>query len=151
MLLYRIEKQAYINIFPTRGSLFAEGRWNRRGMWVVYTSETVSLAKLEALANSGSKLPRNRYLSTIELDDQAPVVEILAESLPIYWNQVPYPRELAYIIKQVIEESAYVAALVPSIHSSMEVNVLLFPDHPEFDNYVKFIGAEPMDFDARLK
>ena len=151
MLVYRIEKAKYKDIFPSRGSLFVEGRWNRRGMWVVYTSETVALAKLEALANSGSKLPNNRYLTTIELDDQSPVVDIPTESLPKDWNRVPYPRALAYMIKQVIDEKTYVAALVPSIHSPMERNVLLFPDHPEFSGYVKFAGAAPVGFDSRLK
>ncbi len=151
MHLYRIEKAKYKDTFPPRGSLFAEGRWNRRGMWVVYTSETVALAKLEALANSGSKLPDNRYLTTIELDDQALVVDIPAESLPANWHRVPYPRNLAYIIKEVIEEKNFVAALVPSIHSPQERNVLLFPDHPQFGAYVKFVGSESVDFDSRLK
>ena len=151
MLVYRIEKAKYKDIFPTRGSLFAEGRWNRRGMWVVYTSETVALAKLEALANSGSKLPDNRYLTTIELDDQSPVVDISVESLPSSWNRVPYPKDLAYIIKQVIDEKQYAAALVPSIHSPMERNVLLFPDHPEFGQYVRLKGVEQERFDSRLK
>jgi RES domain-containing protein len=149
--LYRIEKQAYINTFPPRGSLFAEGRWNRRGMWVVYTSETVALAKLEALANSGSKLPDNRYLTTIDLNDQSPVVDIPMESLPSNWNKVPYPKDLAYVIKQVIDEKQYIAALAPSIHSPMERNVLLFPDNPEFGQYVKLVGTDPVSFDQRLK
>jgi RES domain-containing protein len=120
-------------------------------MWVVYTSETVALAKLEALANSGSKLPDNRYLTTIELDDQAPVVDVPPETLPANWHRVPYPKHLAYIIKQLIADKSYVAALVPSIHSPHERNVLLFPDHPEFGKHVKLIGTEPVDFDSRLK
>lgn len=120
-------------------------------MWVVYTSETVALAKLEALANSGSKLPDNRYLTTIELDDQSPVVDIQTDSLPSNWNRIPYPKDLAYIIKQLIDEQQYVAALVPSIHSPMESNVLLFPDHPQFGQYVKLVRTEPVSFDQRLK
>ena len=146
MLVYRIEKAKYKDIFPTKGSLFVDGRWSRRGMWVVYTSETVALAKLEALANSGSKLPENRFLTTIELDDQAPVVDIPDHKLPKKWRQVPYPIELAEIIRQVIDEKQYVAALVPSIHSPMEHNVLLFPDHPEFGQYVKLLGARTGGF-----
>ena len=151
MLLYRIEKSKYKDTFPPRGSLFTEGRWSRRGMWVVYTSETVALAKLEALANSGSKLPDNRYLTTIELDDQAPVVDIAPETLPANWHRVPYPKHLAYIIKQLIADKSYVAALVPSIHSPHERNVLLFPDHPEFAQYVRLLKSEPVGFDSRLK
>ena len=151
MRIYRIEKEKYKDVFPPRGSLYVEGRWNRRGMWVVYTSETASLAKLEALANSGSKLPQNRYLVTIELKDDAPVVEITKEDLPKHWNKVPFQSNLAPYIQQIIESGAYVAALVPSIHSPVECNILLFPDHGKFDQYVKLVAAEPEGFDSRLQ
>ena len=151
MLLYRIEKAQYKDIFPPRGSLFAEGRWNRRGMWVVYTSETVALAKLEALANSGSKLPENRYLNVIELKEQAPVVQIKEKDLPGDWARVPFRKSLATYIDQIIDSKLFVAALVPSIHSPVEKNVLLFPDHVEFHQYVKLISGEPLGFDQRLK
>ena len=151
MLVYRIEKEKYIDVFPPRGSLFSEGRWNRRGTWVVYTSETVALAKLEALANSGSKLPDNRYLVTIEIDNRAPVVEITPEDLPEDWYNVPYKKNLAGYVQQIIDAKAYVAALVPSVQSPKEQNLLLFPDYPEFDQYVRLVSSEPEGFDQRLK
>jgi RES domain-containing protein len=147
MLLYRIEKAKYLQVFPSRGSLFSEGRWNRKGMWVVYTSETVALAKLEALANSGSRLPSNRYLITIEIDDKAPVVEITQEELPDDWYSIPYRKKLSHYIQQILDSRMYVAAIVPSIQSTKEKNILLFPDYPKFDKYVKLVGNEPELFD----
>ena len=149
MLLYRIEKEKHLEVFPSRGSLFSEGRW--KGMWVVHTSETVSLAKLEALANSGSKLPENRCLVTIELKDQAPVVQISAEDLPIDWFRIPYKKNLSHYIQQIVDSRLHVAAIVPSIHSPKESNVLLFPDYPEFNLHVQLISAESLNFDPRLK
>ncbi len=151
MLVYRIEKAKYQQVFPPRGSLFAEGRWNRRGMWVVYTSETVALAKLEALANSGSKLPDNRCLVTIEIKDDAPVVEITPEDLPKELYSVPYKKNLASYTHRVIDSQSYIAAIVPSIHSTVECNILLFPDYPKFDQYVRLVSSEPEGFDAPLK
>lgn len=151
MLMYRIEKAKYAAVFPPRGSLFSEGRWNRKGLWVVYTSETIALAKLEALANSGSKLPENRYLSTIEIDDQAPVVKINQKDLPADWHSVPYKKNLAQYTQQIIDSQSYAGAIVPSIHSPKEHNILLFPDYPEFNTYVRLISSEPEGFDARLK
>lgn len=143
MLVYRIEKAKYRKVSPPRGSLFAEGRWNRRGMWVVYTSETAALAKLEALANSGSKLPDNRCLFSIEIKDDAPVVEITPEDLPKDWYSVPYKKSLANYVQQIIRSESYVAAIVPSIHSPKECNILLIPDYPEFDQYVRLVSSEP--------
>ena len=151
MFIYRIEKAQYKDLFPPRGSLFAEGRWNRKGMWVVYASETVALAKLEALANSGSKLPEHRHLSIIELKDNAPVVQISEKDLPGDWNRVPFRKSLAAYVDQIIDSKSFVAALVPSIHSPVEHNVLLFPDYPDFDQFVKLISSEPLGFDNRLK
>lgn len=151
MLLYRIEKEQYIQRFPSRGSLYSEGRWNCKSMRVVYTSETVALAKLEALANSGSKLPENRLLVTIELKNEAPVVEIRNEDLPTDWFSVPYKQNLAHYVQQIMESGSYVAAIVPSIHSPKESNILLFPDYPEFDQYVRLVNCEQEGFDNRLK
>ena len=151
MLVYRIEKEIYSTNFPSKGSLFSEGRWNRKGMWVVYTSGTVALAKLEALGNSGSKLPDNRYLVTIELDNQAPIIEITTEDLPDDWHSVPYRKNLSGYIQQILDAKSYVAALVPSVQSPQEQNILLFPDHPEFNEYVKLVRSEPEGFDERLK
>lgn len=142
MLLYRIEKEKYLQVFPSRGSVLSGGRWCRKGMWAVYTSETVSLAKLEALANSGSRLPDNRYLVTIELKDQAPVVQISVEDLPIDWFHIPYKKNLSHYIQQIIDSRLYVAAIVPSIQSPKEKNILLFPDYPKFDKYVKLVESE---------
>jgi RES domain-containing protein len=151
VFVYRIEKEKYQHTFPPRGSLFAEGRWSRKGMWVVYTSETVSLAKLEALANSGSKLPANRYLTTIEIKDSAPIIQISQQDLPADWNQVPFRRNLSQFIQPVIESRAYVAIMVPSIHSPNEHNFLLLPDHPQFGGYITLVSSERMGFDNRLK
>ncbi len=120
-------------------------------MWVVYTSETVALTKLEALANSGSRLPSNRYLITIEIDDKAPVVEISQEELPDDWYSIPYRKKLSNYIQQIIDSRMYVAAIVPSIQSPKEKNILLFPDYPKFDKYVKLVESEPELFDFRLK
>ncbi len=149
MLLYRIEKEKYLQVFPSRGSLFSEGKWNRKGVWVVYTSETVALAKLEALANSGSRLPDNRYLVTIELKDQAPVVQISVEDLPIDWFHIPYKKNLSHYIQQIIDSRLYVAAIVPSIQSPKEKNILLFPDYSKFDKYVKLVDTNRIESQSR--
>lgn len=151
MLVYRIEKSKYIDVFPPRGSLYSDGRWSRKGMWVVYTSANVALAKLEALANSGSKLPENRFLRIIEIKDDAPMVEITPDDLPSDWHRVPYPKSLATFIKGIIDSKLYVAALVPSVQSHKENNLLLFPDFPKFDQYVQPMDSEKEDFDPRLK
>jgi len=111
MLVYRIEKKKYSTKFPSKGSLFTEGRWNRRGMRVVHTSESIALAKLEALANSGSRIPSNCCLCTIEINDQAPVVAITTKDLPSNWQQVPYGKNLTNYIQQIISGNGTIGTI----------------------------------------
>ena len=123
MLVYKIEKKKYESIFPPRGSLYCDGRWSRKDMWVVYSSESIALAKLEILANTGSTLPKNRIVKIMEIEDNAPLVEITPEDLPSNWAETPYPKSLASIIRKIIGSGTYLGAIVPSSQSK-SLNVL---------------------------
>ncbi|WP_083262430.1 RES family NAD+ phosphorylase [Roseivirga sp. 4D4] len=151
MLVYKIDKLKYSDYFPPRGSFYSSGRWSKRDMWVVYTSENIALAKLETLANTGQFIPKNRVLRVIELKEDAPIVNISIEDLPDNWSDVPYSDQLANSIRKVIESKAYVAAIVPSVQSVRERNFLLFPDFPDFDKYVRQVEVIEEYFDRRLK
>jgi len=151
MLVYRIDKKKYNDTFPPKGSIYGEGRWNTKGMFVVYTSESVSLAKLETLANSGSKIPKNRVLRIIEIADSSPLIQITVKDLPKGWQSIPYPKNLSSIIKKIIDSGDYVGVIIPSVQSPRDNNVLLFPDFKDFRKYVKEIESEDEYFDPRLK
>lgn len=90
MTVYRIEKRRWAEVWPSQGSLFSEGRWHKQGFLLVYCSATISLAKLEILANSKS-LPKASVLLEINVDEQAPMKEVTLEDLPANWMDVPYP------------------------------------------------------------
>ncbi len=151
MLVYKIDKKKYKDVFPPRGSLHSDGRWSRRDMWVVYTSENIALAKLEALANSGRKIPKNRILRIINIKDDAPIIEITPDDLPSNWAATPYPKGLANIIRRIIESKSFVAAIVPSVQSKRERSMLLLPDFPEFEEHVQEEDTVDEYFDPRLK
>jgi len=151
MLVYKIEKKKYESVFPSRGSLYCDGRWSRKDMWVVYSSESIALAKLETLANTGSTLPKNRIVKIMEIEDNAPMVEITPEDLPSNWAETPYPKTLASIIRKIIGSGTYLGAIVPSSQSKRERNLLLFPDFHEFNKYVKELESGEETFDTRLK
>ena len=151
MLVYRIDKKKYKDTFPPKGSIYSEGRWNTKGIFVVYTSESVSLAKLETLANSGSKIPKNRALRIIEVADSSPLIQITVKDLPNDCQSIPSPKELSSIIKKIIDSGDYVGAIIPSVQSPWDNNVLLFPDFKDFRKYVKEMESEDEYFDPRLK
>lgn len=126
MRVYRIEKKSRATVWPSQGALFSEGRWHKQGFWIVYCSETVSLAKLEILANSKS-LPKERVLLEISIDQKASIKEVTLESLPDDWMAVPYPRALHTLTENLLKTGQYIALKVPSRQSPREYNYLLYP------------------------
>lgn len=148
--VYRIEKKRRAAVWPSQGALFSEGRWNRQGFWIVYCSETISLAKLEILANSKS-LPKERVLLEISIAPQAPIKEVALESLPDDWMAVPYPAALHTLTEELLKTNQYVALKVPSRQSPREYNYLLYPLHPQFAQFVTLEATTELEFDWRLK
>jgi RES domain-containing protein len=149
MLLYRIEKEAYSDRFPPVGSLYFDGRWHVAGMWVVYCSESIALAKLECLA-SATFLPEGRILKVIELSDPTKIKTIHREELPSSWNAIGREENLSYITKEIMKKG-YLGMKVPSVLSPLEHNFLLFPQHPDFSKKVKHKETYNAYFDIRLK
>lgn len=150
MIVYRIEKASRAEDWPAKGALFAEGRWNAKGFWVIYCSATVSLAKLETLANARA-LPQQRVLMKIAIANQAPVYHVPADQLPADWTNIPYPRTLHRLSREILQTKQYVALGVPSRQSPSEHNFLLYPLHPRFSEWVTVESISSVDFDTRLK
>lgn len=149
MLLYRLGKAPYISDTSGQGGLYSSGRWHTIGTRILYTAEHLSLAKLEALANSPI-LPRNYFALTLEIPDGTPYQQVHAADLPANWQQIPYPSELAAIARTWIEEARYWLLRVPSAHAPHEWNYLLNPLHPDHQ-LLRIASLEPHPFDARLK
>ncbi|MCC2544847.1 RES family NAD+ phosphorylase [Hymenobacter sp. BT175] len=149
MLLYRLGQQPYIGDTAGRGGLYYAGRWHEKGTLILYTSEHLSLAKLEVLANSAT-LPRNMSALTLEVPDHTPVKHVTVADLPAHWRELPYPQELAQLTRAWIEEGRYWLMRVPSAHAPGEWNYLLNPLHPAHGT-LRIVSLEPHSFDPRLK
>jgi len=149
MRLYRLGKHPYILDTTGQGGLFHNGRWHEQGTRILYTSEHLSLAKLEVLANA-STLPKNYFALTLEVPNDASVKTIAVADLPPNWAAMPYPQELALITREWIEQSTYWLMRVPSAHSPTEWNYLFNPLHPDHAQ-LQVVSVEPHPFDPRLK
>ncbi|TGE28597.1 RES family NAD+ phosphorylase [Hymenobacter metallicola] len=149
MRLYRLGKHPYIQDTTGQGGLYYSGRWHEKGTQILYTSEHLSLAKLEVLANSPS-LPRNYFALTLEVPDETPLKQVDPDQLPPNWQQLPYPLELAQLTRAWMEEAAFWIMKVPSAHAPTEWNYLLNPLHPAHGQ-LRVVSLEPHPFDSRLK
>jgi RES domain-containing protein len=149
MIVYCIQKRKY-SAWPPQGALYAEGRWNKQGQWIIYTSESVSLAKLEILANS-KILPRNMVLHKIELSSRSTIRLVEKEQLSNDWRNIHYQDELHKITDSFLRMTGELVMRVPSAQSVTEHNYLINPGHEKFDSWVNLIRTSEEPFDHRLK
>src|SRR5690349_7726784 len=90
MFLYRIVKdRKRSRDLSGTGAFRAGGRWNSKGIYMLYTSESSSLALLENLVHFDKLLmPPNLVLIKLEMDDKAPVHKVHDNSYPANWERV---------------------------------------------------------------
>lgn len=136
--------------FSGEGSARRAGRWNHRGVRVVYCSESRSLAALEVLASADD----SAWLGALQwVCLPAIIPEACLEKptrFPDTWRSYPHAPEARDFGTRWIEEQRSVALRVPSAVTSGEFNYMLNPAHPDFKE-VKIGKPEEFSFDPRLK
>jgi RES domain-containing protein len=134
--------------FTGEGAAKNGGRWNSRGVPVVYTSSTKSLAALESLVHLNPPL-RFKYVAIHIKFHDALVETFPPKSLPTDWRvEPPSPSSQRVGDAWVMAARSAVLAL-PSVIVSGELNFLLNPAHPAFKKIA--IGKpERFWFDPRL-
>ena len=146
---WRIVKEKHAAAaFSGDGAAKFGGRWNSRGVPVVYTSGTKSLAALEILVHLNPPM-FFRYVA-FRLEFAESLVETLAvKTLPTDWRDEPPPPS-TQAMGDAWARSARTAVLaLPSVIISGEPNYLLNPAHPDFRRIT--IGKpEKFTFDSRL-
>lgn len=149
MILYHLDKWKYRNVWPPEGTLHAEGRWNKQGQWVIYTSPAIALAKLEILANE-SNLPVKRVCMEIEVSNEVEVFTVEVNDLPDNWVAKPYPTDLVKFTEEFIKSGCLIMR-IPSALSQREYNYILNVRHPNFHELVKLNEVFEEAFDTRLR
>jgi RES domain-containing protein len=146
---WRIVKQRHAaTAFTGEGAARMGGRWNSRGMPVVYTSGTQSLAALETLVHLNPPVPFNYVLFRLEFD--AALIESLPlKRLPAGWRTEPPPPAARAIGDAWVRSGRSAVLALPSVIIPAETNYLLNPAHPDFQ---KIAIRKPVAFafDPRL-
>ena len=151
MKLWRVARAAHApsgtTAFDGSGGLSVDGRWHTRGRPIVYTAQTESLAKLEALVHLKPAIAPRLVLVEATIPDA--LVATLRGALPAGWDDVPDSGAARSVGDSWLQSGLSLALEVPSVHSSIETNVLIKPAHPDFAQLV--IGNPvPFAFDRRL-
>lgn len=150
MIVYRITKKIYLDDISGIGAKLYGGRWNNEGLPLLYTSENLSLAVLELLANQVRRLVDDTYgYLSIEVPDKY-TPTILAESdLPNDWRQHQYSEFTIREGSAWIRSQTSLAMAVPSAVLAQENNILINPLHKDFKK-VKIVSKGELNLDGRV-
>lgn len=149
--LYRICRSIFANDLSGEGSKINGGRWNSKGIPVIYCSESRALATLELLVHTSYELnQRNLSLVTLYVPDNIKISEAKINRLPKDWKAYPAPRALAEIGDEWLIKNDTLALKVRSVIVKEEFNYMLNPAHKDFRK-VKVVSKEKFLFDVRLR
>ncbi|HDR8948700.1 MULTISPECIES: RES family NAD+ phosphorylase [Burkholderia] len=154
MKVYRLAKEKrghYLaDDLSGNGAAIAGGRWNPRGMRVLYTCCNASTAVLETLVHLSGLLPAGGlFLVTLDVPDVA-YENAYQPELPPDWDELGRdPGTTAEIGRHWLERGDHLAMRVPSVVCLADFNLLLNPLHPAMAS-VRVIGKEPFKLDPRL-
>jgi RES domain-containing protein len=147
--IWRIAGAAHA-AFDGEGPRRYGGRWTPKGLAVVYTSATLSLAALERFVHTDPDLePADLVAVPVDVDDRIPIHTIDPRDLPADWRAYPAPESLARFGADWCTSARRALLAVPSAVIPHERNYLLNPSHGDFGRLA--IGSpEPFSFDPRM-
>ncbi len=150
MRFWRICRRRYASGSSSgEGARLYGGRWNSRGVRVVYASSSLALAAVETFVNLEPNL-RPADLVSIEGDipDTLAIAQLDPKGLPKAWHSTR-DESLRRFGDAWITAGETAAMLVPSAAIRGEWNLLLNPAHVDFSK-VAFQQPRAFEFDARM-
>src|SRR5712692_7174911 len=150
MQFWRICRRRYAaDAANGEGARLYGGRWNSRGVRVVYASTSLALAAVETFVNLEPNLrPKDLVSIAGDIPDALEIGTLAPKALPAHWHETR-GESLRRFGDEWIHAGQQVALLVPSAAIRGEWNVLLNPAHADFPK-VKFQDPEPFAFDLRM-
>lgn len=146
MEVYRLVRDKYAGALTVPG---LPARWNRSDEFVLYASQSRSLATLELLVNGVTRRAEVAYkVMVLEIPDRHLAVQM--DRLPSNWQSLmAYPYTQAVGSKWYWEQSELVMS-VPSAVIPKERNFLVNTRHSDFARSVRILGLEDYFWDERL-
>jgi len=150
MMVYRIAKTRFIHDLSGIGARLYGGRWNKKGMSMIYASESISLATVEYLVHVPLAIvPTAMSIATLKIPKSIKPRILKIPDLPPNWRDYPSPPELAEIGTKWALSKKSLLLQVPSVIINFEHNVLINPLHPHMKQ-VKVDRVVSYKIDHRL-
>jgi RES domain-containing protein len=135
--------------FSGEGARRFGGRWNSRGVPMVYSSTSLALAAIELFVHlEPNQQPDDLVAIAAQLPEGEPARRLAPGDLPAGWwtDDLNPPQALG---DRWIREKSSLAMEVPSAALRMEWNVLINPLHPRVAE-LRVESPQPFAFDARM-
>ena len=150
MLLYRLLQAAYRHEpLSGQGAALYGGRWNPKGLSLLYTTESPALSLLEVLVHINPKHIPEYHLVTLNVPDS--IRSYRADELPPEWRATgsvqPLPSQT--FLLTWLRDPDRLMVKVPSSIVPIMANYLINPRHSLFSS-CQVISSERFDIDERL-
>jgi RES domain-containing protein len=136
-----------------KGAENTGGRWNEKGVAVVYAAESRSLACLETVVHlAAGSIPLNRYLVEISIPDPvwAAARRETPTSLPVGWDAEPAGRASIRFGTAWLRSGSSAILVIPSVIVPEERCVLVNPAHPDSTG-ISAVKLRRWTYDSRLR
>jgi len=150
MRFWRICRRRYAaDAAKGEGARLYGGRWNSRGVPMVYASTSLALAAVETFVNLEPNLqPKDLISIEGNIPDGLEISRVDLKALPANWHETR-DESLRRFGDDWIRAGQTAALLVPSAAIRGEWNVLLNPAHGDFSK-IRFRKPQPFEFNVRM-
>ncbi|MFN2459485.1 MAG: RES family NAD+ phosphorylase [Candidatus Velthaea sp.] len=148
--MWRIMRAAHLaDAWTGEGARLFGGRWNSRGVRIVYTATSLALAAMEFFVNlEPNRRPHDLVRLRADIAEGIAVGAVDPHGLAANWNAAR-DESLRVIGDAWVAANATVALRVPSAAVDGEWNVLLNPAHADWPRIALHEPA-PFTYDARM-
>lgn len=150
MKVFRLAREKYATPLSGKGAARYGERWNPIGIELIYAAQNRSLAMAEVAVHlTLATLPDDYMMITIDIPDDVKIKRITEEDLPTEWQEFPHPASTQEIGKIFVTENKYCVALIPSVVTRGDFNVLINPNHKDFPK-ITITSLDKFPFDRRI-
>jgi len=150
MIVFRLSKSRHSKDLSGKGAEKFGGRWNSKGVAVLYTSDSRALCTAEIAVHTPlGNLPIDYEITLIKIPENTIIPELETSELPPDWKSIPHSHSTQEIGDRFVDADQFLVLKVPSAVVQGEFNYLINPAHDDFRS-IKIEKTEPFAFDERL-
>lgn len=147
MEVFRLSREKFATTLSGKGAAIKGARWNSMGVELIYTAKNRSLAMAEVAVHfTLATLPDDYVILTIDIPDDLTIQEVSESELPKDWKDFPHPISTQKFGDDFVKENKHCILVIPSVVTQGDYNVLINPNHKDFDKItVAKIEKFPVD------